>query len=60
MTVKHDAESFKIYLDAKYLSERAHTVAVLESYGQDSTYDKSRLVKQYQELRESLYKAGWI
>ena len=58
--MKHDAESFKIYLGARDLSERAHTVAILESYGQDSTYDKSRLVKQYQELRESLYKAGWI
>ena len=60
MAVKHDAESFKIYLDTKYLSERAHTVAILESYGQDSSYDKARLVKQYQELREALYKAGWI
>ena len=60
MTMKHDAESFKIYLNARDLSERAHTVAVLESYGQDSTYDKSRLVKQYQELREALYKAGWL
>ena len=60
MTIKHDAESFKIYLDAKYLSERAHRVAVLESCGQDSTYDKARLVKQYQELRESLYRAGWL
>ena len=60
MTIKHDAESFKIYLNARDLAERAHTVAMLESYGQDSSYDKSRLVKQYQELRESLYRAGWI
>ena len=58
--MKHDAESFNIYLHAKNLSERAHRVAILESYGQDSSYDKSRLVKEYQELRESLYKAGGI
>ena len=58
--MKHDAESFKIYLNARDLAERAHKVAILKSYGQDSTYDKIRLVKQYQELRESLYKAGWI
>ena len=58
--MKHDAESYKIYLNARDLAERAHTVAILESYGQDSTYDKARLVKQYQELREALYKAGWL
>ena len=58
--MKHDAESYKIYLDAKGMAERAHKVTILESYGQDSSYDKSRLIKQYQELRESLYKAGWI
>ena len=60
MTIKHDAESFKIHLKAKYLAETAHKVAILESYGQDSKYDKARLVKEYQELRESLFKAGWI
>ena len=60
MAMKHDAESFKIHLAAKDLSERTHKIAILESYGQDSSYDKSRLVKEYQELRESLYKAGWI
>ena len=58
--MKHDAESYKVYLHARDLAERAHTVAVLESYGQDSSYDKARLVKQYQELSESLYRAGWI
>ena len=58
--MKHDAESFNIHLSAKYLAETAHTVAILESYGQDSRYDKGRLIKEYQELRESLYKAGWI
>ena len=60
MTIKHDAESFTIYLHAKYVAETAHKVAILESYGQDSSYDKARLIKQYQELRESLYRAGWI
>ena len=60
MAIKHDAESFNIYLHAKYVAETAHEVAILESYEQDSSYKKSRLVKQYQELRESLYKAGWI
>ena len=58
--MKHDAESFKIYLNARDLAERAHKVATLKSYGQDSSYDKARLLKQYQELREALYKAGWI
>ena len=60
--MKHEAESYKIYLNARDLAERAHTVATLESYGQDrdSSYHKARLVKEYQELRESLYKAGWI
>ena len=58
--MKHDAESYKIYLIARDLAERAHKVAILESCGQDSSYDKARLVKQYQELREALYKAGWI
>ena len=58
--MKHDAESYKIYLIARDLAERAHRVTILESYGQDSSYGKSRLVKEYQELRESLYKAGWI
>jgi len=60
MTIKHDEESFKIHLNAKYLAERAHTVAILASYGQDTKHDKARLIKDYQELRESLYKAGWI
>ena len=60
MPIKHDEESFKIHLSAKYLAEAAHKVAILESYGQDSSYDKARLVKEYQALRESLYKAGWI
>ena len=60
MPIKHDAESFNIYLHAKYVAETAHRVAILESCEQDSRYDKSRLIKQYQELRESLYKAGWI
>ena len=60
MTIKHDEESFKIHLKAKDLAERAHRVAILESCEQDSRYDKARLLKQYQELRESLYKAGWI
>ena len=58
--MKHDEESFKIHLSAKYLAETAHKVAILESYGQDTSYDKSRLVEGYQALRESLYKAGWI
>ena len=58
--MKHDAESFNIYLHAKYVAETAHKVAILESYGQDSGYDRARLVKDYQALRESLYKAGWI
>ena len=58
--MKHDTESFKIYLNARDLAERAHKVATLKSYGHDSTYDKARLLKQYQELREALYKAGWI
>ena len=58
--MKHDTESFKIYLNARDLSERAHRVAILKSYGQESSYDKARLVKQYQELREALYKAEWI
>ena len=58
--MKHDAESFKIHLKAADLAETAHKVAILESYGQDTSYDKSRLVKEYQDLRESLYKAGWI
>ena len=60
MAIKHDAESFNIHLKAKDLAERAHRVAILESYEQDSRYDKSQLVKEYQALRESLYKAGWI
>ena len=60
MTVKHDAESHGIYLNAKYLAERAHKVAILESHGQDSSYNKARLIEEYQALRESLYKAGWI
>lgn len=58
--MKHDTESFKIYLNARDLAERAHRVTILESYGQDSSYHKARLVKEYQELREALYKAGWI
>ena len=58
--MKHDAESFNIHLKAADLAETAHRVAILKSYGQDLSYDKARLVKQYQELRESLYKAGWI
>ena len=60
MPVKHDPESFNIYLHAKYVEESAHKVTIVESYGQDSSYDRARLLKQYQELRESLYKAGWI
>ena len=60
MPIKHDAESFKIHLSAKYVAETAHKVAILESYGQDTSYDKSRLMKEYQALRESLYKAGWL
>ena len=58
--MKHDTESFKIYLNARDLAERAHKVATLKSYGRDSSYDRSRLVKEYQELREALYKAEWI
>ena len=60
MAVKHDPESFNVYLHAKYVEEAAHKVTILESCGQDSSYDKARLIRQYQELRESLYKAGWI
>ena len=60
MTVKHDAESYGVYIAAKFLAERAHTVTILESHGQDSKYDKARLIEEYHELRESLYKAGWI
>ena len=60
MTIKHDAESFNIHLKAADLAETAHRVAILESCEQDSSYDRARLVKQYQDLRESLYKAGWI
>ena len=60
MTCKHDDQSFNIYLGAKYLAERAHKVAILESYGQDSSYDKAKLVKEYQDFRESLYRAEWI
>ena len=60
MTIKHDKESHKIYLRARDLAESAHAVATLASHGQDSKYDKGRLVYYYQELRESLYKAGWI
>ena len=58
--MKHDAESFNIHLCARDVAESAHRVAILESYCQDSSYEKSRLVKHYQELRESLYKAGWL
>ena len=53
-------ESFHIYLAARDVAERSHKVAILETYGQDSKYDKSQLVKEYQELREALFKAGWI
>ena len=60
MTVKHDAESHKIHIFAKYLAERAHKIAILETYGQDSSYDKAQLIRDYQTLRESLFKAGWI
>ena len=60
MAIKHDAESYKIHIFAKYLAERAHKIAILESYGQDSSYDKARLIQEYQEFRESLFKAGWI
>ena len=60
MAMKYDAQSYTIHLNARYLAEAAHKVAILESYGQDSRYDKSQLIKEYQELRESLYKAGWL
>ena len=60
MAIKHDEESHGIYLIARDLAERAHIVATLASHGQDSKYDKERLVYYHQELRESLYKAGWI
>ena len=60
MAIKHDKGSYKVYLDAKFLAERAHIVAILESREQDSSYERGCLIRDYQELRESLYKAGWI
>ena len=60
MAIKHDEESYKIYIRAQYLAERAHTVAILTGHGQDVEYDKERLIQYYKELSESLCKAGWI